>query len=370
MPFSIDPFEQARFYLFSLLSFFILIFQKDISFYPKNFTPFHLLNIYLFFHTLFYFFKNFSFFLLSHLFFYFSFWIFLNIFNGIEKKDGLVLLKFISFVGLLEGIYGIFQYLNRDPIFSLVEWAKEERLQVAGTIGIPAIFGIFLSITLIVQIYLFINLKKTIYLLLFFPTFISLIFNNTRTAIFGFIISSIFIIFKELKRRGFFIIGILIFFTLSLIFLNKNLNYRWKELLDFNKTHSASIRAFYWKVSLEIIKEKPFWGYEAGSFSRVYFEEQRKLLLENKIKKPEVIQAMLWAHNDFLQIWVEYGFLGFLLFFISLLWIIFKKNLNPLSKAGGILAFFSSIFLFPFYNPSTLFLFFLIFLLQNQDLKF
>lgn len=365
-PFSIDLFFMPRLYLFSILNIILLIISlKKHYFIPKNLNPPHYLFSYLILFSLFSFLKNPSIVLFNIIFLYFFLWIFLNIVEKTKKDNIILVLKFFSIIGFMEGVYGIFQYYKLDPLFVLESWAKESRMAVAGTIGTPAIFGIFLSFSLIVQIYLLINEKKFYFLIFAIPTFYAMILNNTRSAIFGTILSLSYLLFSKFKRKFLIYILILIIIFFIFIFFNKDIKQRWGELFDLKKIHSANIRIFYWKVCIYAIKENPIYGYGPASFSKVYFDNQEKILNEKKVGKIEIIQPLLWAHNDFLQIWIEYGLFGFLLFLISLFWVLFKRDNFYLKKSIAILVFFSSIFLFPFYHPSTLLLIILLFSIQN-----
>ncbi|MCD6025588.1 MAG: hypothetical protein K0R08_107 [Solimicrobium sp.] len=70
---------------------------------------------------------------------------------------------------------------------------------------------------------------------------------------------------------------------------------------------SMGIRVYFWKNTLEMIKEKPLLGYGAGTFESVYREH---------VSKKSGIAATITSdpHNQFLNIATEYGLFGLLVF--------------------------------------------------------
>ncbi len=347
-----DIFELPRYHFFSIIIFAYLFLKPEKKFiFPENLNIFHILIIFLLVYSLVFFIFKPSLPVLSHIIFLISLFLFFNILNSYDENYKNYALFLFSLIGFFEALYGIFQYFNLDPIFKLVLQTEDKRMKMAGTIGISAIYGIFIGLSLIVQIYLFIQKKKGVYIFFIFITSISFLLNNTRSAIFGFFLWILFLI-KENKIR--ILISLLFFLIFSLFLLFKSdFKNRWNEIFDLSKTHSGTIRIFYWKITFEAIKEKPILGSGPLSFSKKYFEKQAELLSKNKLKAPEVIQPLLNAHNDFLQIWLEYGIIGLILL-LSLLFkgIFFEKN--NLKKAILLYVFFTSLFLFPLNHPSTL----------------
>lgn len=366
--YSIDIFYLPKWFFFAILNLFFFFFKFKLK--PKKFKIFHILLIYLIFYTLIFCilkpsFLNFSIILIFLFIFQTS--IILEDLNENSLKKSL---KFLLILINIQAIYGIFQYLNLDPLFQVAQWASGERMRMAGTIGTPAIYGIVLGFGFLLSFYLFyLNKKNIIYLFSTILILFALILNNTRSAIFGIFLSSFYFLLKKKEKKVLKILLFLFILTLFAIFFNKNISKRWVEMLNFKKTHSASIRLFYWNVTLKSIKEKSFLGYGPESFSRVYFEKQEKVLSEGKIKAPKVLQPNLWAHNDFLQIWLEYGIFGFLLFLYTFFWN-FTKNKSIFLKSLCVFLFITAFFLFPFYNPSTLFLIIFLFSIPLEDLKF
>lgn len=347
-----DIFELPRYHFFCMLIFSFLFLKPEKRFiFTENLNIFHIFIIFLLIYSLIFFIIKPSLPVLSHIIFLISIFLFFNILNSFDENYKNYAFFFFSLIGFLEGLYGIFQYFDLDPVFKLVLQTEEKRMKMAGTIGIPAIYGIYIGLSLIVQIYLFIQRKKPIYIFFILITSISFFLNNTRSAIFGFFLGILFLI-KESKIK--ILISLLFFLLFSIfIFFKTDFKNRWDEIFDLSKAHSGTIRILYWKITFEGIKEKPFFGSGPLSFSRKYFEKQAELFSKNKLKTPEVIQPLLNAHNDFLQIWLEYG-----IFALILLLSLFSKGIffekNNLKKAVFVYLFFTSLFLFPLNHPSTL----------------
>jgi O-antigen ligase len=84
---------------------------------------------------------------------------------------------------------------------------------------------------------------------------------------------------------------------------------------------SSSERLNNWNVSLDLLKESPFWGVGPGQFQRA-FEKQAPLSLDREISQKEIDHA-LHPHNIFLMFWLSSGALGLLSFLCLLvLWLI------------------------------------------------
>jgi O-antigen polymerase len=98
-----------------------------------------------------------------------------------------------------------------------------------------------------------------------------------------------------------------------------------------SKRASADGRKFIWKLSMEMIPQKPFFGYGYGFYSKEYNLFQADYIQKGKATFEEMENAahVLMAHNDFIQNAVEGGIIGFillLLFFGSLLFSLNNQN--------------------------------------------
>lgn len=114
------------------------------------------------------------------------------------------------------------------------------------------------------------------------------------------------------------------------------------------KKDSADGRLLIWKISLEIIKEKPF-GVGIGNFSGIYGKKQAEYFSLNESSKQEQLIAgnPKYAFNEYLQICIEWGIIPFLLFIILIILIIRIAIKNKkYDYLGGIV----SILIFAFFS--------------------
>jgi len=95
----------------------------------------------------------------------------------------------------------------------------------------------------------------------------------------------------------------------------------WKPIFEeFEKTRNekgeiAENRPIYWKDSVNVFKEFPVTGTGMGTFGNIYSKYQSK----------SFGRRITHAHNDYIEFLVNGGVIGFLLFFGSLVTIIYKS---------------------------------------------
>lgn len=107
------------------------------------------------------------------------------------------------------------------------------------------------------------------------------------------------LLYNSLRNKKILIIAstLSIIFILLFIILN-----RWERLINLeNPQNSITQRLNYWRTSIAIIKDHPFLGVGPGNFQEVFLKYKVGLSTDTR-----------YAHNIFLHIWAETGFLGFL----------------------------------------------------------
>jgi O-antigen ligase len=94
------------------------------------------------------------------------------------------------------------------------------------------------------------------------------------------------------------------------------------------KKGSADGRLLIWKVSSEMIKEKPILGHGAGKFEANYMNYQAAYFKPNP-EVPEAIYAdnVMYAYNELLKITIEHG-LVCLLLALALIWSLFFVRID------------------------------------------
>ncbi len=168
---------------------------------------------------------------------------------------------------------------------------------------------------------------------------------------------------KSRKIKGIILISFLVLAGTSFIVLkstNLDPNSRIGNLLETN-FGSGNERIRIWKNSIELAKEHPIIGYGTGDWKA---EILRTPLRFTQAEKGEVFYQR--AHNDFIQLLVEQGLLGlllFVIFFVLALIRILKSTVDSKVKhasLAGVLGFMViAFFSFPLEKVELLVLLFL-----------
>lgn len=114
--------------------------------------------------------------------------------------------------------------------------------------------------------------------------------------------------------------------------------------LYYFKKGSADGRLLIWKVSAEMIKDRPLWGHGSDMFAAKYMNYQAEYFKPNP-DMPESVQAdnVTYPYNELLKIAVEKGLIGLLLA-LGIIWVIFtakqvcESNNLLLMARGGLLS--------------------------------
>jgi tetratricopeptide (TPR) repeat protein len=177
-------------------------------------------------------------------------------------------------------------------------------------------------------------------------------------------ISSFFFLFRSKNKANKYVkYSISVLLSLGIIVL---LSFPIKDLPYVNKLveisyGSGNERIRLWANSLELFKENPFLGKGSGDW--------KIEILRTPLEHTQAENSIIFynrAHNDFIQILVENGIIGlllYLMFFIVGIIYLFRSVLNPMVKAilfSGVLSFLIfSNFSFPLEKIEHLFLLFL-----------
>ena len=117
-------------------------------------------------------------------------------------------------------------------------------------------------------------------------------------------------------------------------------------------TKSFKVRWEYWQASCLMIRDNLFRGYGLGNFGEIYAQYKLPMAEETQM-----------AHNNYLQVWVEMGIVGF----IILLWLVVRfiriglwlrlgtRTLAQGAFWGGMAFFVHSLVDFDFYVPNLIF---------------
>lgn len=193
--------------------------------------------------------------------------------------------------------------------------------------------------------------------------------TSTLLTFVSFIIS--FMLYESDSRASWlsFSIGILTFFSPLIIkHLPKSIIIRTGSLLILiclctylisglysYKKDSADGRILIWKISLEMVKDKPILGYGFDGFRKNYMNYQAAYLQEKQL--PETINNLAddnhHAFNEFLRIIIEQGIIGVIILFIFLTTIgytIYKYKLYIDTVSRTIISCLTALLFFSFFS--------------------
>ncbi len=256
-------------------------------------------------------------------------------------------------VSIFEAAYGIYQYLVNSSIgtatgFATGTFVNHNHFAGFLEMSIPLALGYVLylgewhdkkSKPFIKDLVSSDNFQKQILILFLLAMMLLVIFlSGSRMGIFSTLLS---LVFFYLAYSGFRKSGVkkawMIFFVLAVALIYG----LWIGLYSvferfLNVEVDAPVRTLVWKDMLSIIKDFPLFGTGLGTFSYVY------PLYKKYMEAPLVYT---YAHNDYLQLIIETGILGFFSITTALTLFLFSRvrNLGRFSQKENNFRFFMSL---------------------------
>ncbi|NOZ64845.1 MAG: tetratricopeptide repeat protein [Caldiserica bacterium] len=176
--------------------------------------------------------------------------------------------------------------------------------------------------------------------LVFLPA-AALILTFSKGCILGFSASLLFFYSRKKKKVLLVILGITVIFLLVFVKFAP-----FRELLTFQGRQEV------WRVSWNMLKEKPVsgWGWGSYKYYLPFFKDKsfHRVLPEVNIEQ---------AHNDYLQVAVEGGIIS-LVAFLFLLFQVMRLNTGGIWFVGGLALILEGLVSFPFHTPLSSLLFF------------
>ncbi|MBE0479085.1 O-antigen ligase family protein [Candidatus Aerophobetes bacterium] len=240
-------------------------------------------------------------------------------------------------VCFISSIYGVFQFYDFDFKF----WARQGgRGNIFSTFGNPNRYSGFVAAVIPAMVGYFLTVKGTIkkYILAFvIPlTYTGVMMTFTRGAQLGLAVALFFMLIIALSffKLSFFktfykgIIYLLcVFLVITAIFSTENpINISRHTVAERavsaveGEEVSVVQRLMMWEISLLMTKDQPVIGHGIGTFKYHYLWYQGKYF-DNPVNEDKLYLAV-WAreaHNEYVQILVELGILGFIFW----LWLLF-----------------------------------------------
>ena len=171
--------------------------------------------------------------------------------------------------------------------------------------------NVFLALSILILIYAYFNITlssliKNIFIFFLLVYLFSIFSEAGKTGQIALVLLIVVYIFQELRKntKKLLLSLVLLFMSVYVIYnSSENLQKRFEKEINMVLNKESSNRLLLLQHSVEIIKQKPFVGHGAGSFSDKFGainDETNKIVRYNH-KTP---------HNNYLYIWMELGILG------------------------------------------------------------
>ncbi|MCS7150869.1 MAG: tetratricopeptide repeat protein [Endomicrobia bacterium] len=237
-----------------------------------------------------------------------SVWI-LYVISIVESRYYPVLIKSFIFGSFLSVLYGMLQYTGG---FWIIEVPKMSR--VMSMFGNPIFFAVHI-VNLLPLIFSRIMLEKKlvsrlVYAGMFIICLIVLYYTKTRAAWIGFFVATLFFIYFALYKKQKIVYLILCFIGFTVfVYFTRNVWLRQQAHL------------LIWRDSLRMWLDYPFFGIGLGNFHIRFVDYASGQLRKIWPQKQFIIND---AHNEYIQLLVENGVIGFTIFSISL-YLLFRE---------------------------------------------
>ena len=299
------------------------------------------------------------------------FWIVAWIVNTENKKKAI--LTAVAMVGTVIALLAILQKSNLDPFFS--NWEASSFFGRAfSTIGHPNMLAGFLLLTIggtlgVLQIK-FSTIKSSMASILLLAACLfqitALIFTESRSGLLG--LFALFLTFSLLSLKGvkkILVPCVVIIFSFIIFAITA------PERIPLEGENARSIisRTAIWQGALGVFLERPLVGNGLETFAFSFPAHEQNALFKTEILNQEVDRA----HNEFLDVLTQTGipgFIAYLVFLISLLYISIKQKNRTMVENGAISAIIGLLVINQFNFSTTVhFVFFALFagiLLQSS----
>lgn len=210
--------------------------------------------------------------------------------------------------------------------------------------------NVFLALSILILIYAYFNITlssfiKNIFIFFLLVYLFSIFSEAGKTGQIALVLLIVVYIFQELRKntKKLLLSLVLLFMSVYVIYnSSENLQKRFEKEINMVLNKESSNRLLLLQHTVEMIKQKPFVGYGAGSFSDKFGainEETNKIVRYNH-KTP---------HNNYLYIWMELGILG-LVVLVSIFYFQIKE-LKTL-KGGSIMVLLPIMYLLIMFTDS------------------
>ncbi len=239
-------------------------------------------------------------------------------------------------------IYGIFQYFGIDPFprdFLRLEWNRS-----FATFGNPNFMGTYLVLMIPFALHMFIKEQNKLGAIVYSILLFCLLCTRTRGAWIGGIVALFsYIVFTNIydnrskstihKTALILLLTIVILFSFNQIsgggFIQRftSISTEATEVLTDgdNAEKGGGSRIFIWKKVIEMIREKPFFGYGIENLAEPFVEKYESEMIE----KYGYVLFVDKAHNEYLHVAVTSG-IPSLIIYLAFIFQVLKKGVKRL----------------------------------------
>ncbi len=232
---------------------------------------------------------------------------------------------------IILALIGYLQYFEViTPIF--------KRYKILGPFRNPALYAGFLSLLLVIIFSFCIitqrnNRDKTLFFIsvsIIIFTLPIFILANSRTSWLTLILPIFYVLYKKLGSKYWEKINytkkllLILFVSISII----NICY----YIYLLRPNSVKGRILIWKISTEMVVDRPIWGFGTNGFNSNYLHYQQQYFANKRGSNNEIYLAdnTHFLFNEPLRILIEYGIIGFSLYVIFCLSLFKSKGSNDL----------------------------------------
>lgn len=254
-------------------------------------------------------------------------------------------------LGFVASIYGLLQKFDLSPF----AWDQIPQVRVTSTFGNGTYFAGFLAVVIPLTVYIALSwqkwLFKTILFLMAGVMFWVLLYTFGRMGVVLTVLGLMFVVIlryhsllRTLQRKLIFMVSSLVLVWGVWFILPHHLQTRFINILTFSDA-SAQGRGHIWQGTVDMIGDRPFFGWGIGLFFQ-YFPQYRP----NNYREWGMEDFVTHAHNEILEVTAELGFIGLIVFLALIgitywqIWqIIWQKTHQNMRKWGILLAILLAI---------------------------
>lgn len=227
-----------------------------------------------------------------------------------KNSYGLPKFKWINFLIPLHIIAAVFLIFEQNTNHLISHFILQKEIEIAQYNRTYIILSLISLITLfMVQISGYQKkFKIVLFLGLLILTLITLVFSQSQTSQLTFLCGLFFLIIFPIQSRllGKFLFGGIVLLSLTLPFILQPIKNQIPDevLLQGVIAEASTIQRFeVWDFTITKIKESPLYGHGI---------EAQRFLKSDTWMEHQKADSILHAHNIILQIWLEFGVIGFL----------------------------------------------------------